>query len=83
MNLLERSHLDSAASARAHALRHWHSVCSLIDKFLSCLIERRLKGEGDFMAAQVSLIKHTARVNGNAFHNAARSFEAGIEREAT
>jgi hypothetical protein len=83
MNLLERSHLDSAASVRAPARRHWHSVCSLIDKFLSCLSEQRLKGEGDFMAAQVNLIKHTARVNGNAFHNAARSVAARIEREAT
>ena len=83
MNLLERSDLDYARSARAPSRRHWHSVCSLIDKFLSCLSERRLKDEGDFMAAQVSLIKHRARVNRNAFHNADHSVAAGIEREAT
>ena len=42
-----------------------------------------MKGEGDFMAAHVNLIKHTARVNANAFHNADHSVAARIEREAT
>jgi hypothetical protein len=55
----------------------------LIDKFLSCLSEQRLKDKGDFMAAPTNLAKHTAGGDRNAFHNAGQPVAPTIEREAT